>query len=227
MKANADDEYDQYCYEIYNEFREIRYWAMIDCYISDADFESQDSVILGLKNDSIKGTPNETIQSFFYTEFKKTLISNLPFYNADEGSWDRIKKCLGTPLNPPYFERYKECQRKENERREKIYGKNPASLFCKIIVRKRNDLVLMNIETSISTDQSLRKTDSLLSENDLYYAKTVDVENVIKNAISEQFESLAKKLHKIRMCPEVISPSKDKNIKKDVKKKKVTKETQR
>jgi len=65
-----------YCYDLYDEYREIKYWAKRSVSISDYNFNSGDSIYLGLsyKDDKkhVENT-NKEIIDHFNIEFERLI----------------------------------------------------------------------------------------------------------------------------------------------------------
>lgn len=190
-----------YCFDSYDEYREMRYWAKASLTIYDYQSKSGDVVFLNLidpKNSkSLMYAPNEKLQKHFNNAFASYVKGKLPFHNTDEGRDERFAELYKKYGKDDDF--FDMLQAYEEARRESEYGSNPASLYCSIKVKRRDLPVLFEIKCNITTNMNLTNYNGL-KEVDIGYSTAEHIEGTIKRMLTEHLKSLGDRLSSINSC---------------------------
>lgn len=190
-----------YCFDTFNQYRQIRYWAKISVGILDYDFDSGDCEALELVDVS-KGSaisePINDIKNHFASEFNRLIKGSLPFHDTDVGQKARWKTLYKKFHNDPNM--LEKIEASEEARRTALYGANPAALYCNIRVSRREFPVLYQIGCSVIASQNLWNRGGLESEQ-IGYSTPEHIQAEIKRAITKQLMELSTLLKKVRECP--------------------------
>ncbi len=198
-----DRENGYFCFESYDKYRQIRYWARKNISIRDYSHRSGDADYLSLtyvpsvaKSKWEKQT-NKEIVSHFEHEFEKFIRANLPFHDTSEGwndRWDEAYKKYKDKDN--FFEIF---NAQEEARRNSLYGPEPGAVFCHIKIERRTFPVLYEMRCSVVANNRLINRE-FLTERMLGYSTSEHILGELKVSVTRQLEALGQKLQKIRSC---------------------------
>lgn len=192
---------DFYCYDSFDEYRQIKYWAKGHVSISDYNYNSGDSSYLDLTykvpDKRSREETSKIIVDHFNKEFERLIKGNLPFHNTDEGRDERFSELYKKyGKNDNFFDI---LQAQEEARRNSLYGPNPGALYCLIRIERRNFPVLYEMECSIIASSDLINRGGL-KEGNLGYSSPELIVGELKNSITMQLEKLNTTLKRIRNC---------------------------
>jgi len=196
----AGDE-DFYCFEFFDKYREIKYWAKIHVSVFDYHYGSGDARYLNLTYEADdrfrKDKTSKSIVDHFNKEFVRLIKGNLPFHNTDEGRDGRFKNFRKKHKNgPDWIEKF---QAHEEARRRSLFGSNPGAVFCLIRVSRKRFPILYEIDCSIIAREDLINRGGL-EEKNLGFSTPEHIEGELKDAITQQLEILSKTMKTIRRC---------------------------
>ena len=194
-------EKDFFCWDSFDKYREIKYWAKAYISVSDYDYGSGDSKYLNLcskdPNNNVSDITNKEIIDHFNKEFKRLFVQTLPFHDTEKGQSER------------WLDAHKEHGKKDNfydifsaseeARRNALYGPNPGAVFCIIKISRRDFPVLYEIESSIVADESLVNRGGW-EEKKLGYSTPDLIIAELKRSITQQLEELHKFLKEVNDC---------------------------
>lgn len=196
----AKDE-DPYCWELFDKYREIKYWAEAGVSVTDYHFGSKDSRYLNLtyeEDDRFPiGETSKSIVDHFNKEFVRLIKRNLPFHDTVKGSYERFKSFQKKHKNDPVL--YEKFEAHEEARRRSLFGSNPGAVFCYIQVSRKKFPILYEIECSIIAREDLINEGGL-EEKNLGFSTLEHIEGELKRAITQQLEKLSKTMKTIRRC---------------------------
>lgn len=191
-----------YCWDAYDKYRQIRYWAVAHVSVDDFKYDSGDAKYLKLTykdgDSSILDRTSQPIITHFRKEFDRLIKGKLPFHDDDTGYKARMSdfyKKRGSKEN--FMEKW---QASEEARRKALYGTNPGALYCLIKISRREFPVLYEIKSNIVASNDLANYKGL-EVSDIGYSTPEHIEDELKRAITEQLESLKGKIDVIRKCP--------------------------
>jgi len=193
--------HDFYCYDSYDEYREIKYWARRYVSVSDYDYDSGDAEYLKLcskdPNRVLSKITCKEVVSHFNAEFERLFIQTLPFHDTEKGRderFDEIYKKHGQKDN------FSEIRRASEEaHRNSLYGPNPGAIYCIIKISRRDFPVLYEMETSVIANKDLWNRFGL-EEKKLGYSTPELIVGELKHSITQQLEELHKTLKIINDC---------------------------
>ncbi|NPV03471.1 MAG: hypothetical protein HPY67_01900 [Syntrophaceae bacterium] len=194
---------DFYCFDSFDKYRQIRYWAVAHVSVNDYNYGSGDAKYLELtykSNDSqsIEESTAQPIITHFRKEFDRLIKGKLPFHDNDVGRdkrfFDFFKKHGG---KEDFIEKW---QAHEEARRRSLYGTNPGSVYCLIHISRREFPILYEMKCSIVANNDLSNRGGI-EEKNLGYSSPEHIEGELKRAITEQLERLKEKMEVIRKCP--------------------------
>ncbi len=190
-----------YCYDSFDQYRQIKYWAEIYVSVYDYNYNSNDSSYLGLtyKNPEKKyrDETNKEIVTHFNKEFKRLIKGNLPFHNTEKGHDERFLKVYKKYGNDDNFLEILNAQ--EEARRTSLYGPNPGALFCLIKIERREFPVLYEMECSIVANKDLYNRNGLVAKK-LGYSTPEHILGELKTSITELLKKLNNKMKIINDC---------------------------
>jgi hypothetical protein len=192
---------DFWCYDTFDSYRSIKYWATAHVSVSDYKYNSGDASALRLikrgAGKTIAELPTDGIFTHFRNEFARLIKGNLPFHDAEEGRSDRVKRLLEKYRNAPVL--FDQIQAHEEAYRNSMFGSNPGGVFCLIKIARHDFPVLYESKCSLVANKDLFNRGGLESSN-LGFSTPDLIESEIKRSITEQLEELGQQLRSIRSC---------------------------
>lgn len=198
--AFAQDQ-DIYCWELYNKYREIDYWAKRVIFVRDYQYGSGDASYLNLVHDvpdELMDEVDKRIVDYFGQEFRNHILRNIPFHDAEEGRDDRWDTAWNKYGDNEHF--YEMFEAEEEARRNALYGSNPGAVYCHIRIERRQFPVLYEMECTIVANAQLVNRGGITKEK-LGFSTPEHIIGELMNSISEQLQSLGKWLEVIKNCP--------------------------
>lgn len=189
-----------YCMEFYDEYRDIKYWAKRTVSIWDYQYKSGDANYLNLTHDALGEFIDKTdkhIVAYFDQQFLTYVQGNLPFHDTEAGLNDRSNKALKEYGTNEHF--YEIFQAQEEARRNALYGPNPGAVYCHVRIERREFPVLYEMKCTVVANEKLMNRGGI-TEKKLGYSTPEHIVGELKNAISQQLQSLGKKLEVMRNC---------------------------
>jgi hypothetical protein len=193
---------DIYCYNSYDEYRQIKYWGRICVSVGDYNYNSGDSEYLNLtyknsKKRYLEETKKEIV-AHFDKEFERLIKGNLPFHNTEEGRDERFAELYKKFGDSDNFIEILQAQ--EEARRNSLYGENPGAVYCIIKIDRRDFPVLYEMECNIIANKDLMNRGGLVEERKLGYSTPEHIVGELKNSISKLLEDLSDTLKRINNC---------------------------
>lgn len=190
-----------YCYERFDKYRQIKYWAKVHVSINDYNYNSGDSSYLDLTykvpDTRSREETNKIIVAHLNKEFERIIKGNLPFHNTDEGRDEWISELVNKYVKNNNF--FDILRAQEEARRNSLYGPNPGALYCLIRIERHDFPVLYEMECSIIANKDLINRNGL-EEKKLGYSSPELIVGELNNSITMQLEKLNTTLKRIRNC---------------------------
>jgi len=193
---------DFYCYDSYDEYRQIKYWAKRHISVSDYSYKSGDSNYLNLtyRDNKKKKFGEETSKELiehFNKEFDRLIKNSLPYHDTDAGRNKRFKEL---------YKKYGEqdnfldiLQAQEEARRNSLYGTNPGAIFCLIKIERREFPVLYEMNCSIVANKELWNRGGL-EENKIGFSTPEHILGELKHSITQELAKLRSTMRRINSC---------------------------
>jgi hypothetical protein len=193
---------DIYCYDSYDEYRQIKYWAKKHVSVSDYNYKSGDAKYLNLTYaipDKIAGEEtNKEIVAHFDKEFGRLIKGNLPYHDTSEGREKRFNELYSKFSKSDNF--FEIVQAQEEARRTSLYGPNPGAIYCIIKIERHEFPVLYEMECNIVANKDLRNYRDGIGEKKLGYSTPEHISGELKQSLTKQLEELSSTMKKIRNC---------------------------
>lgn len=190
-----------YCYDHFDKYRQIKYWARTIVSVSDFNIETNDSNYLGLTYKSpekkFDEETNKDIIAHFDKEFKRLIKSDLPFHDTDKGMLERVTEFHKKYGKSDNF--YEIFLAQEEARRNSLYGPNPGAVYCIIEIERHEFPVLYKMECRIVANNDLMNMHGI-EEKKLGYSNPKHIVGELKRTITQQLEELSKTMKIIRNC---------------------------
>ncbi len=197
--AFAQDQ-EVYCMDFYDEYRNINYWAKKVIFARDYQYNSGDANYLNVTHDVPDKFMDEIdteLVTHFDQEFQNLLQGSIPFHDAEQGHderWNQAIREYGVSDN--LFEMF---EAQEEARRNALYGPNPGAAYCHIRIERRDFPVLYEMECTVVANAQLRNRGGI-NEQKLGYSTPEHIIGELKNSVSEQLQSLGRRLEVIQNC---------------------------
>jgi hypothetical protein len=197
--------HDPYCWDAFDEFREIQYWAKRHVSVGNYNSGSGDAEYLKLcskdpdPNSILDTITHKGIVDYFNSEFKRLFMETLPFHDAEKGEIERMMKMLETQhgQKDDFLEIFDAI---EEARRNALYGPNPGAVSCEIGISRREFPVLYEMKTTLTTKKDPSMLGGMLEEKKLGYSTPEYIVAELKRSITQQLEALQKTLKIINDC---------------------------
>ena len=193
-------EQDIYCWELYDKYREMDYWAKRVIFVRDYQYSSGDAKFLNLVHDvpdELMDEANKEIVNHFDRTFLDHIRGKIPFHDAEVGRDDRWKNAWKEYGQNEHF--YEMFEAEEEARRNALYGSNPGAVYCHIRIERRKFPVLYEMECRVVANAQLVNRGGITKER-LGYSTPEHIKSELKNSISEQLKRLGKELEVMRSC---------------------------
>ena len=192
---------DFYCFDSFDEYRQIKYWAKKHVSVGDYNYKTNDSNYLGLTykipEKKFGEETSKEIVAHFDKEFERLIKGNLPFHDTDEGRGECFSELLKKYGKNDNF--YEILQAHEEARRNSLYGQNPGAVYCIIEIERREFPVLYEMKCSIVTNKELINR-GVLKEKKLGYSTPEHIVGELKHSITQLLKELSNTMKTIRNC---------------------------